>query len=74
MACYREGEQRDATNIKVLRTWEGEQRGCSLEKNSWDAEPGRARRPARTGVFIVAGGASSAMNDYEHMGPTDFSP
>jgi len=26
-------------------------------------EPGRARRPARTGVFIIAGGASSAMDE-----------
>jgi len=34
-----------------------------LRKSSWDAGPGRARRPARTGVFIVAGGASSAMDD-----------
>src|SRR5215471_20379444 len=35
----------------------------SLEKRSWDARPGRPRRAARTGRFIVAGGARSAMMD-----------
>jgi hypothetical protein len=38
-------------------------RKCHCEETSWGAGPGRARRPARTGLFIIAGGASSAMND-----------
>ena len=37
--------------------------GELLRKNSWDARPGRPRRAARTGLFIVAGGASSSMID-----------
>src|SRR5215470_6410537 len=30
---------------------------------SWDARPGRPQRAARTGLLVIAGGASSAMND-----------
>ena len=41
----------------------------SLEKSSWDARPGRPRRAARTGLFIVAGGASSAMMDSSEIKP-----
>ena len=52
--------------------------GHSSENSSWDAGPGRpAVRPlrlraARTGLFIVAGGASFAMIDYKHSAPPEL--
>jgi hypothetical protein len=33
--------------------------------------PGRPRRAARTGLFIVAGGANFAMMDYKHSAPLE---
>jgi len=38
----------------------------SSEKSFFGCRPGRPRRAARTGLFIVAGGASIAMMDYKH--------
>jgi hypothetical protein len=45
------------------RRWRGVR--ALLKKSSRDAKPGRPRRAARTGDFIVAGGAIS-MTDYKH--------
>jgi hypothetical protein len=42
-----------------------------LRKEPWDAGPGRPRRAARTGLFIVSGGTGFAIMDYKHSAPLE---
>ena len=52
-------------NIQPLRGWPDPRTRILLRKESWDAGPGRPRRAARTGLFIVSGGTGFAIMDYK---------